>query len=135
MAEPTEKVLGIGGVFVRAKDQAQLAQWYRDHLGINVDPGWHGGVFPLQSPLDREGAYVVWSAFPQNTEYFGSNSQASMINFRVRDLDAMLTQLREHGCPVDEKVERSEFGAFGWVTDPEGNRVELWQPPDTPPPS
>ena len=133
MAEPTEKVLGIGGVFVRAKDQAQLAQWYRDHLGINVDPGWHGGVFPLKSPDDREGAYVVWSAFPQNTEYFGSSTQASMINFRVRDLDAMLTQLREHGCQVDEKVERSEFGAFGWVTDPEGNRVELWQPPDTPP--
>ena len=83
MAEATEKVLGVGGVFVRAKDQAKLAQWYRDNLGINIDPAWHGGVFPLQSPEDRKGAYVVWSTFPENTDYFGPGNQAVMVNFRV----------------------------------------------------
>lgn len=135
MAEQTERVLGIGGVFVRAKDQAKLAEWYRTHLGVDVNPGWHGGVFPLQSPDDPKGAYVVWAAFPENTEYFGRSDQGSMVNFRVRDLGAMLAQLRDGGCQVEDKMEESEYGRFGWVTDPDGNRVELWQPPDEPPPS
>lgn len=129
-----EKVLGIGGVFLRAKDREALARWYRDHLGVPIDEAWWGGAFPLSTPDDVGGAYVVFSAFPQTTTYFGDAANQVMVNFRVRDLEAMLAQLREKGCDVDERVEKSEYGAFGWVTDPEGHRVELWQPPETPPP-
>jgi catechol 2,3-dioxygenase-like lactoylglutathione lyase family enzyme len=123
------RVLGIGGIFIRAKNPAALADWYRDHLGLPVDPAWNGAVLPLRHEEDREGAYAVWSAFAPDTEYFGRRDNAFMINFRVANLDALLAALRAEGCEVDAKVERTDFGAFGWVTDPEGNRVELWEPP------
>jgi predicted enzyme related to lactoylglutathione lyase len=72
----------------------------------------------------------VWSIFAGDTNYFGPSGQQSMVNYRVSDLDAMLVQLREAGVPVDDKIDDSEFGRFGWATDPEGNRFELWQPPE-----
>ena len=114
-----ERVLGIGGHFVRAADPAALTAWYRDCLGLDVDQLglWH-----------QEAGPTVFAAFESDTEYFGSPAQQTMLNFRVRDLDAMLAQLRAAGAAVDEKVDDSEFGRFGWFTDPEGNRVELWQP-------
>ena len=130
---PAERVLGPGGIFVRARDRETLARWYRDHLGLPIDESWWGTAFPLRTESDRDGAYVVWSAFPADTEYFGARENAFMVNFRVRDLHAMLAQLRAAGCDVDDRVEESDFGKFGWVTDPEGNRVELWEPPDTSP--
>jgi len=71
----------------------------------------------------------VWSIFDGDTDYFGPSGQQSMVNYRVPDLDAMLARLRDAGVPVEEKIEESEFGRFGWATDPEGNRLELWQPP------
>jgi len=129
-----EQVLGIGGVFIRARDREALARWYRDHLGLEINEAWWGAAMPLRRDEDRDGAYVVWSAFPADTDYFGDRDRAFMVNFRVRDLHAMLAQLRAAGCRVDEKVEESDFGKFGWVTDPEGNRVELWEPPDRVPP-
>jgi predicted enzyme related to lactoylglutathione lyase len=129
-----ERVLGIGGAFIKAHDPATLSEWYRIHLGLPINDQWTGAIMPLHTPEDTAGAYVVWGAFDVATDYFGEPHNQCMINFRVRDLDAMLTQLRDAGCLVDAKVERSEFGAFGWVTDPEGNRVELWEPPTEPPP-
>lgn len=128
-----EKVLGVGGVFYRTKDRKALCEWYRDNLGVAVDDSWFGGVLPAKHELDRPTAMTVWSTFAEDSEYLGDASNSFMINFRVRDLDAMLAQLRTNGCDVDDKVERSEFGAFGWVTDPEGRRVELWEPPEKPP--
>ena len=125
-----EKVVGIGGVFVRAKDQQTLARWYAEHLGLEINEAWWGAPFPLSTPDDPKGAYVIWGSFPGDTEYFGAQENSFMVNFRVRNLDAMLDQLRAAGCDVDGNTERSDFGQFGWVTDPEGNRVELWQPPD-----
>lgn len=125
-----ERVLGIGGVFVRARDRQALARWYGEHLGLAIDEQWWGTTFPLAAPDERRGAHVVWSAFAADTAYFGPGAKGFMVNFRVRELDAMLAQLRAAGCDVDDRVEESEFGRFGWVTDPEGNRVELWQPPD-----
>ena len=125
-----QKVLGIGGVFIRAKNRESLARWYGKHLGIQIDESWWGGVFPLTTPEDTAGARVVWSAFEPDTDYLGSREQQFMLNFRVADCRAMLDQLRAAGCMVDDKVEESEFGVFGWVTDPEGHRVELWQPPE-----
>ncbi len=124
-----ESVQGIGGVFIRATDRAALARWYRDNLGLAIDEAWWGTSIEWAKQDRAETASTIWSAFAQDTEYFGARTNTFMINFRVKDLDAMLAQLRGNGCSVDEKVEASDFGKFGWVTDPEGNRVELWQPP------
>jgi predicted enzyme related to lactoylglutathione lyase len=115
-----ERVLGVGGVFLRATDPAALAGWYRDCLGLDAD---ETGLWQ-QAP----GA-TVFATFESDTDYFGSRGQGVMLNFRVRDLDAMLAQLRSRGADVVEQTEDMEgVGRFGWVTDPEGNRVELWQP-------
>lgn len=119
-----ERVLGIGGIFVRAKDPVALAQWYQEHLGVPVGPGETYGVLVSHGA----GEQTVWSAFAESSDYFGRAEQRWMINFRVRDLDAMLAQLRNAGVPVDDRIEE-EFGRFGWATDPEGNRIELWEPP------
>jgi uncharacterized glyoxalase superfamily protein PhnB len=124
-----EKALGIGGLFFRSKDPAALGAWYRDHLGFELTP-WGGVVFPLRHEEDRGGACVVWSPFKADTSYFGSSDNAFMLNVRVRDLDAMRKQLIDSGCNVDEKVDVSDHGKFGWVTDPEGRRIELWEPPE-----
>ena len=115
-----ERVLGIGGYFMRAADPAALSAWYRDCLGLDADE--HG--------LWRQGdGPTVFATFDSGTDYFGSPAQQAMLNFRVRDLDAMLAQLRAKGADVADKTQDMEgVGRFGWVTDPEGNRVELWQP-------
>ena len=115
-----ERVLGIGGYFMRAADPAALSAWYRDCLGLDAD----------ENGLWRQGAgLTVFATFESGTGYFGSRAQQTMLNFRVRDLDAMLGQLRDAGADVAEQTQDMEgVGRFGWVTDPEGNRVELWQP-------
>jgi predicted enzyme related to lactoylglutathione lyase len=115
-----ERVLGIGGYFMRAADPAALNAWYRDCLGLDIDENglWEPGAGP-----------TVFATFEPQTDYFGSRTQQTMLNFRVRDLDAMLEQLRAKGADVDgEAQEMAGVGRFGWVTDPEGNRIELWQP-------
>jgi predicted enzyme related to lactoylglutathione lyase len=120
-----ERVLGIGGVFFKARDPKKLAAWYRETLGVPVEMG------ETYAPIfSREGGEpTVWSAFAVDTDYFGPGEPQLMINYRVRDLDAMLAQLRSAGVPVVDRIEDSGFGRFGWATDPEGNRFELWQPP------
>ncbi|MER6212034.1 VOC family protein [Streptomyces sp. NPDC001642] len=115
-----ERVLGIGGYFLRATDPEALIAWYRDCLGLDTDE--HGLWRPEAGP-------TVFAAFESGTDYFGSRTQRTMLNFRVRDLDAMLAQLRARGADVDgETQDMDGVGRFGWVTDPEGNRLELWQP-------
>jgi predicted enzyme related to lactoylglutathione lyase len=121
-----EKVTGIGGVFFKGNDPNKLAAWYRDHLGVELAFD-NGAIFKFAN--ETPGATTVWSIFAADTKYFAPSTKPFMINFRVRDLDAILAQLRGMGDAVDEKVEESEFGRFGWVMDPEGNRIELWQPP------
>ena len=119
-----EKVLGIGGVFFKAKDPKALAKWYQEYLGVPVEPD------QTYATLMSEGAgeMAVWSAFPDDSDYLGRPESRFMVNFRVRDLAAMREQLKAAGVEVDEKVEEFEYGNFGWATDPEGNRIELWQP-------
>lgn len=115
-----ERVLGIGGYFIRARDPEALGAWYRDCLGMNADENglWSQEVGP-----------TVFAAFESNTDYFGSTSQQTMLNFRVSDLESMLTQLRNVGADVSDQTQVMEsIGRFGWVTDPEGNRIELWEP-------
>ena len=115
-----EHVLGIGGHFLRAKDPAALSAWYRERLGLDTD---ENGLWR------QEPGPTVFAAFDSDTDYFGSRAQQVMLNFRVRDLDAMLAQLRAQGTDVaGETQEMDGVGRFGWVTDPEGNRIELWQP-------
>ncbi len=115
-----ERVLGIGGYFVRAADPVALNAWYRECLGLDADE--HGLWQQQPGP-------TVFAPFEAETDYFGSRTQQVMLNFRVRDLDAMLTQLRSRGAEVAEEVQEMDgVGRFGWVTDPEGNRIELWQP-------
>ena len=115
-----ERVLGIGGYFLRATDPEALSAWYRDCLGL--DPDEHG-------LWQQEAGPTVFAAFESGTDYFGSRTQQTMLNFRVGDLDAMLAQLRAKGADVAEETQDMEaVGRFGWVTDPEGRRIELWQP-------
>ena len=105
---------------MRAADPAALGAWYRDCLGLDADENglWRQGAGP-----------TVFATFESETDYFGSRAQQAMLNFRVCDLDAMLAQLRAKGADVAEETQDMEgVGRFGWVTDPEGNRVELWQP-------
>ena len=125
-------ITGIGGILFKATDPEKLGEWYRKHLGLNVEE--FGGVTFRENEASAEGpkrqVCTVWSPFPADTDYFAPSEKPFMINFRVVDLDALLAQLRREGVRVDERTERSEFGYFGWAMDPEGNRIELWEPPD-----
>ncbi len=123
-----KRVTGIGGVFFKAKDPKALGDWYRTHLGMNVAE-WGGVVFRWAEDNPDGSGVTAWNLFKDDTSYFAPSTSTFMVNYRVDDLDALLAKLREEGCNVDAKVDESEFGKFGWVMDPEGNRVELWQPP------
>ena len=106
-----------------------MLNWYKDHLGINLDDNFPGAVFQWRDHEDpkKEGATIL-SALQQDTDYFGPDNSPFMVNFRVNDLDAILAQLRAAGCSVDDNIQTMEgLGRFGWVTDPEGRRIELWQ--------
>jgi len=124
------RALGIGGVFFRSPDPACLGSWYAEHLGLQVE-NWgktHGTSFsPADMPVT---GFTVWSAFSADTEYFGDSGQGHMINLVVDDLDAALSNVQEAGAEVLEEREEHDFGKFGWFIDPDGNRVELWEPPE-----
>lgn len=122
-----KRVTGIGGIFFKARDPEKLREWYRRYLGIESET-W-GFAFQWQDdPRSATGA-TVWSPFAEDTKYFEPSQKAFMINFRVEDLNRLVSELRAEGVEVDAKNEESEFGKFGWVMDPEGNRIELWEPP------
>ena len=121
-------VTGIGGIFFKARDPAGLGMWYRECLGIDADQG-HARFWWREEASD-ERAYTVWTAMPEGTGYIGPPSATFMICYRVSDLAALLEGLRAAGADVDERgIEELEYGRFAWVTDPEGNRLELWEPP------
>ena len=124
-----KRVIGIGGVFCQAKDPEALREWYRRHLGIDIEP-WGGTAFPWNTPdAPPGGGMTVWSIGKINPEAFAPSTAPFAINYIVADVDALVATLREEGCDVPKEIEDSEYGKFGWVIDPEGNRVELWQPP------
>ena len=123
------RVTGIGGVFFKARDADSLRAWYARHLKLAI-ADWGGTSF--RSPAargDGRSVETVWSIFSASSDYFAPSAAPFMINYRVSDLEAVLESLRAEGCDVDPKTETSQFGKFGWVMDPEGNRIELWEPP------
>ena len=118
-----ERVTGIGGLFFRSRDPAALGRWYRDQLGINLVPDGSGG-----EPWQQEAGTTAFAPFAHDTDYFGDPSRQWMVNFRVRDLDAMVVQLRAGGTTVSFDPAPSPYGRFARLNDPEGNPIELWEP-------
>lgn len=118
-----EKVTGIGGLFFRAHDPAALGEWYRDHLGVALVPSSY-----QELPWSQEAGPTAFAPFPETTQYFGDAAKSWMVNFRVRNLGAMVAQLRAAGISVKVDAERYPNGRFARLNDPEGNPIELWEP-------
>ena len=123
------RVTGIGGIFFHAKDPVVLRAWYKRHLGIDVQE-WGGTAFTWTDEAGKPtGGTTVWSIGAAARNDFAPSASSFMVNYRVEDLTSLLQALRDEGCHVMDKTDDSDFGKFGWVIDPEGNKVELWQPP------
>ena len=123
-----QRVTGIGGVFFKADDPEGMYQWYEKHLGIKREHGyvafkWRGDADP------EEHGITAWSIFKRQSNYFDPSTAPMMINYRVDDLDALLEALKAEGVKIDPKREDYDYGRFAWIFDPEGNKIELWEPP------
>ena len=118
------KVLGVGGIFFKSPDPKRLYDWYSKWLGMQLED-WGTTYFPKDMPIN---AQTVWSAFPAETNYFEPASKDFMFNLIVDDLEVALKQVREGGAEVVGNIEKMEYGLFGWFIDPDGNKVELWEP-------
>jgi predicted enzyme related to lactoylglutathione lyase len=124
-----KRVTGVGGIFFKAKDPKALAAWYQQHLGVPVQE-WGGAAFTWTDGEGKPvGGTTVWNITSAQSQQFAPSAATFMVNYRVEDLDALVKVLREEGCNVLEKIVDSEYGKFAHVIDPEGNKVELWQPP------
>jgi predicted enzyme related to lactoylglutathione lyase len=124
-----KRVIGLGGIFFKTKDRDKVADWYQKHLGIDVK-SW-GAVFPWRRHDQPEKeTYTAWSPFKSGTKYFEPGEQDYMINYQVEDLFGLLEVLKAEGVTVLDETDVSEFGKFGWVIDPEGRKIELWEPPE-----
>ena len=121
------RVTGIGGVFLRSNDPKATAKWYAEHLGITLSD-FNGAAFQWSDEVPTGTGMTAWSAFPQDTSYFGEGPQQFMINYRVDDLDSLLASLTEAGVWIDPKRDDASYGKFAWIKDCDGNRLELWQP-------
>jgi len=121
------KITGLGGIFFKANNPTQLGDWYRAHLGFEPE---NGPVFFRWRHCDSDApGTTVWALFDRNTDYFNPSAAPFMINYRVDNLEAILARLAAEGVSIDPKREDGEFGKFAWITDPEGKRIELWEPP------
>jgi predicted enzyme related to lactoylglutathione lyase len=121
------RVTGVGGVFLRSRDPKATAKWYAENLGITL-ADFNGTAFQWSDEVPRGTGMTAWSAFPDDTSYFGEGKQAVMINYRVDDLDALLAELAAKGVWIDPKRQDEVYGKFAWIKDCDGNRVELWEP-------
>jgi predicted enzyme related to lactoylglutathione lyase len=125
-----KRVTGIGGIFFKSNDADALRAWYKKHLGIDVQD-WGGAAFTWTDGAGKATkGTTIWSVGDADGDYYAPSTAAFMINYRVADLAALLQALRDEGCNVLDKTDDSEYGKFGWVMDPDGNKVELWQPPE-----
>jgi len=122
-----KRVTGIGGIFFKSEDPKKLYDWYERHLGIKHQPD-SGAMFQWRDAEDStKKGMTIWSIFPASTKYFNPSHSSFMLNYRVENLDELLKLLREEG--IDSKREDSDYGKFAWIMDPDGNRIELWEPP------
>lgn len=122
------KVTGIGGVFFKAKsDPATLAAWYQTHLGLHLEP-WGGAILRWPADTAEDQGLTVWSVAKPDTQWFAPSDASFMINYRVDDLDALLAALQGAGVTVVKEKETHENGSFAWILDPDGNKLELWEP-------
>ena len=121
------RILGIGGIFFKSANQQQMKEWYARHLGL-VDSG-HGVMLPWREKDNPESEQAtVWSIFPGNTKYFDPSPASFMMNYIVDDLEALLDRLAKEGVRIDPKRQDESYGRFAWIYDPDGNKIELWQP-------
>ncbi|HTE32378.1 MAG TPA: VOC family protein [Chryseolinea sp.] len=126
-----KRVTGIGGIFFKCEDPKALTAWYGQHLGLDVTQ-W-GSTFQwkdLLKPDAKVPARTEWSPFPKDTTYFSPSEKQFMFNYRVEDLVALLEELRKEGVVVVGEMQEFSYGKFGWIMDPEGNKIELWEPKD-----
>jgi predicted enzyme related to lactoylglutathione lyase len=124
-----QRVTGIGGIFFQSKDAPALHAWYKKHLGIDIQ-AWGGAAFRWADASGQSTAgTTIWSVGAAGGDHFAPSTASFMINYRVQDLHALVKVLREEGCQVLDKIEESEYGKFAWVIDPDGNKLELWEPP------
>jgi catechol 2,3-dioxygenase-like lactoylglutathione lyase family enzyme len=124
-AAPAGHVTGVGGVFFKAKDPLALAAWYRDVLGMPMEP-WGGAALRYDAP--RHPPAAIWTAFPASTGYFSPSTSDFMINYAVDDMEALLARLKAKNVPVLKRVDDDPNGRFAWILDPEGHKIELWEP-------
>ena len=130
-AEPAGHITGVGGIFFKAKDPKALVAWYRDVLGLPVQ-AWGGAALRYDAPGHPPA--VAWNVLPASTAYFSPSNSELMENYAVDDMDAIVARLRAKGVAILKRVDDDPSGHFAWILDPEGNKIELWQPksPATP---
>ena len=125
-----KKVTGIGGIFFKCKDPKQIKTWYATHLGINTDP--YGATFEWREAADPgQKGTTQWSPFAETTKYFEPSSKDFMINYRVENLEALVEQLKKEGVTIVDSIESYDYGKFIHIMDPEGNKIELWEPKES----
>jgi len=123
------RATGIGGIFLKAKDPRALKQWYADYLGMRMVAS--GTNFEWRQGMDStKKGFTLWAPFKETTKYFQPSDKQFMINYRVEGLDALLAKMKQHGIMPTDSVEHSSYGSFGHLMDPEGNKIELWEPDD-----
>ncbi len=123
-----KRVTGLGGFFFKTKDPDNTKQWYKKHLGLPVDD--YGCSFWWKDNKGND-CSTQWSPFKEDTKYFQPSEKQFMMNFRVEDLHELLATLKEEGVTVVGEVKEYDYGKFGWILDPEGNKIELWEPVDS----
>lgn len=124
-----KKVTGIGGIFFKCKDPNKMKDWYNTHLGLNATE--YGATFEWREDSDstKKGS-TQWTPFAENTKYFEPSTKEFMINYRVADLEALVDELKKEGVTIVDKIESFDYGKFIHIMDPEGNKIELWEPKD-----
>lgn len=129
MRDTTPRVTGIGGIFFRSTDPSKSKAWYGENLGLAIDP--YGSVFEFRNAMDPgQINYLRWSPFEENTEYFNPSEKDFMINYRVQNIEGLVKNLREKQVTILDEIQEFEYGKFVHILDPEGNKIELWEPND-----